>query len=252
VAREALAAGGISPFTDLSANVLDASITTTREQELAAVERLFELRKLESDTYKELERSGKKVTKGYDDMMEAVNNLRDALWDLFNLPNEMNFTDTLKGQLDFSIAQAEALLSKHAKLRGDYSSLPGREISTRGADISGMTEEKEIVRALEIQYQFPKDLLTTIWRKESGSGTGKKWLDYNEIQGNIKTQIRGPFQIGPEVFSRGQRSNYSRRHRQRKTPSRSSRNGGHRRFPVWVLYAWIYYEYVRGLLRWKS
>jgi chromosome segregation ATPase len=103
VAREALAAGGISPFTDLSANVLDASITTTREQELAAVERLLELKKLEADTNKELERSGRTVTKGYEDMTGAVNNLREALLEFLTTADEFSFGDSLAGQVDMLI-----------------------------------------------------------------------------------------------------------------------------------------------------
>ena len=61
-----------------------------------------------------------------DDTTKAVEELRQSLWDLLNLPNEMDFTKTLKGQVDFAIAQADALLAKYAKLSGEYAGLPAR------------------------------------------------------------------------------------------------------------------------------
>lgn len=58
------------------------------------------------------------------DVTKAIRDLHQSLWDLFNLPNEKDFANTLKGRIDFAIAQADALLAKYARLQGDYKALP--------------------------------------------------------------------------------------------------------------------------------
>jgi hypothetical protein len=125
VAREALASGGTSPFTDLSAYVLDSAMTTTQEQKLAAVERLLELKKLEADTNKELERSGRTVTKGYEDMTGAVNNLREALLEFLTTADEFSFGDSLAGQVDMLILKGQNLVNASELISQAMLRLPG-------------------------------------------------------------------------------------------------------------------------------
>ena len=138
-----------------------------------------------------------------------VEELTQKLWELFNLPSQSDFPDTLKGQLDFAIAQADALLSKYSQILGaglsKSSSLPifSTEVGTIStARLDALKDEMAIVKALEKEYGLLEGQLQVTWQAESSHGTGRKWLEYDEMQGDVLTRIRGPFQIGPGVYDR--------------------------------------------------
>ena len=146
-------------------------------------------------------KSGEKI----EGTTKQVNGLHDALWDLFNLPNEMDFAKTLKGQIDFAIAQADALLSKYTRLQGEYKALPSVPSPGKPGSVgyrTGSPENKAIVSALEAKYALSPGVLDAVWAKEFNRAGAEK-IDYSKIQGTLPTLIKGPFQIGPEVFAAG-------------------------------------------------
>lgn len=145
----------------------------------------------------------KLTAKGTEEMVK----LQQRLVDLLNTPFEGDYVDTLKGEVDFLLAQADALTAQVNATREAFVEMRAAAVDSSDSVLSGMTDELEIISALEAKYGLVRDMLKTVYRKESGFGK-TAGLNYDKVQGDIPTRILGPFQVSKDILDRAAKAGY--------------------------------------------
>ena len=157
------------------------------------------------------------LSEGHEKLAESIDEVRHALFELFEMANDSDFPDTMAGNLEKAIKNSEGLLKKAQEIaNGTWITAPAKSngvdrnsvierlrgetqaVQTLTGSYDTLAEKKKAIAELESRYRLPSGMLDTVWRKESGRGR-TAGVDYSRLHTDESTgkpvEVVGEFQM---------------------------------------------------------